>query len=877
MSWFSALRHRLVEAVRPTQADQELQEELRDHFEREVQRQLRNGVDAAEARRVAAIRAGGPLAAREAVRDGRTGRLLQDLAADLRFAVRALRRAPGFAAAVVVSLALGVGGTTAMFGVVEAVLVRPLPYAEADRLFNLRIWWNDFSSTLSPADFNALEDLPADGITFGAYFRPYDGFAMTTPSGPELVSGAIVTPGLLRTLRTAPVAGPGFSQTPNAREALIGERLWRERFGASPAAIGQSIVLDGDAYTITGVMPAGFNVPGQRDGAAWLKALSRQPTSRGPFYLTTIVRVRSDLTPQGAAATLTAGIRPVLRDKYGVEPNWEYRLRPLKDVIVGDVRQTLGLLLGATCLVLLIAVVNVTNLMLARGTARSLELAIRASLGAGRSRLTRHVLVESAVLGVLGGLAGLGIVLLIHAAVGLPASTVVPRLEELRLDSTLALFAVACGLGAGLLAGVLPALRLPWARLGGLLRDGGRSGEGPARGRVRQVLVVAEIALTVTVLTGAVLLAKSFVKLQEIDPGFEPANVASFRLSLPDEPYGNDEARLAAFVADLEQRLGSAPSVSSVAFSFGLPPDLLVLSNNYTIEGAAGGTAGPSGVAEWNVITGAYFATMGIRIIEGRTFESGDHAEAPEVAIVNEAFVRRHYPDGRAIGRRFKGGDWDPSAPWNTIVGVVADVPYGRGLWGGADATVYRPYAQNLWVQSPYVVIKVGGDPGQARSMAQQIVAAIDPSLPLRNFATMDQRVHDSMLEPRLRSRLLALIAGLALALSMVGIHGVMAYYVQHRRREMAIRRALGAPTSDVVGAVVVVGLRMAGAGLVLGGLGALVLSRSLSSLLFHVSPRDPGALVTVAGLLAIASVLACAVPALRTAAIEPALVLRDE
>lgn len=876
MSWLHGLRRRIAETLRSRQEDDSLQQELRDHFHREVDRQMREGCSPDEARRRAAIRSGSGTVAREAARDERSGRIVEDALADVRFSARALRRNPGFAAAVVISLALGVGGTTAVFSVVNAVILRPLPYPDADRLFNMRIWWNDFSSTLSPADFETLNERP-DRARFGAYFRPDDGFAMDTPAGPELVSGAIVTAGLPGVLRVHPILGAGFSATPNAPEALIGEKLWRERYQASPAAIGRTIVLDGDPYSIVGVMPDGFNVPGQRDGAAWLKALTRQPTRRGPFYLTTVVRLEPGLAADAAGSRFTTEVRPALLSKFGVAPDWEYRLRSMKDTIVGNVRPTLLLVLAAMALVLLIAIVNVTNLFLARGTVRARELAVRASLGASRSRLARHLLAESALLGTLGGLLGVWLAAGINSIGSSAARTILPRVDEVQMDTTVVGFAVLCGIASGIVAGTLPALRLPWHRLATFLRDGGRSAsDGAGRGRTRQALVVAEVALTVTVLTGAVLLAKSFVRLQATDPGFEAAGLASFRLSLPDEPYGNEE-RLGAFLSQLETNLAGIPGVRSVSYSLALPPDRLVMSNNYTLEGSAPGSQGTDGVAEWNAISLDYFSTLGIRMIGGRNFTRADRTGGQDVAIVNETFVRRHYPDGNALGRRFKSGNWDPAGPWTTIVGVAADVPYGRGVWGGADATIYRPYSQSLWSQSAYVVLKTDGDPAQLTRPAEQVVKSLDPRLPLRDVATMSDRLRMSVTEPRIRTLLFALIAGLALALSIVGIYGVMAYHVNQHRRETAIRRALGARVADVVGGTISRGLTLAMTGIVLGTAGALVLTRWLSAMLFHVSPRDPAAIATVAGLLAVAAALACAAPALRNARIEPASVLRHE
>jgi putative ABC transport system permease protein len=883
MSWFSGLRHRLHEALRPGRADRDLDEELRDHLAREVARQSADDVPAGEALRRAVLRVGGLQAAKEAVRDERTGHVLRDLVTDLRMSARMARRNPGFTATIVVSLALGVGGTTAVFSVVNAVLVRPLPYPDHDRLFMTRVWWNSFSASLSPADLLALQEQSAGIASVGAYFVPEDdAFTMATPDGPVLVTGAVITADLPQVLGVRPILGAGFSLTstgtstgPDAREALIGETLWRDRYGGAPDVIGRSIRLEDTAFTIAGVMPVGFNVPGQRNGAVWQRAIVRQPTRRGPFYLHSISRLAPGVTADAAASKLTAAVAPVLRDKYAVKPTWRFGLRTLRETLVGDVRRTLLLLFGAMTLVLLIAIVNVMNLFLARGTVRAHELAVRASLGAGRGRLARQLLAESALLGAVGGAAGLGLAWTLLQVGGASATLAVPRLLDVRVDAALVFFALACGVGAGLAAGTWPALRLPWSQLLNVLRDGGRGGSaGSLHGRTRQALVIAEIALTVMVLSGAVLLTKSLLRLQAIDPGFRPDGIVTFRLSLPGESYNED--RVALFAGSLESRLREEPGVSSVAFALSLPPDLLVMSNNYTVEGPRE-SPGKGGVAEWNVVSHDYFSVMSIGVLRGRAFTGNDRASSPRVAIVNEAFVRRHYPDGQALGRRLKSGDWDSTGPWTTIVGIASDVPYGKGLWGGADPTVYVSYAQNLWMQSPYVIVKSDGDASRLLPALREAVKAVDPNLPIRDPATMNERLRRSTTEPRLRSLLFALIAGLGLALAVTGIYGVMAYHVNQRRRETAIRRALGAQASRVVGGVVLTGLTLVGSGISIGMVGALLLSHSLATLLFRVDPRDPVSLVTVAALLATAALVACAVPAVRTARIDPASVLRDQ
>ena len=403
MSLLTGLRHRIRELIRPSAVEGELDEELRDHYEHERMRQIDRGLAPDAAERVARIRAGRLDLAREAVASERTGHLLADLTRDLRAAMRAIRRAPGFAAAVVMSLALGIGGTTAIFSVVYGVLLRPLAFDHAGELHLVRIWWNDFSASLSPADYFALRETRAKSGLVGAYFFPDGGFALAGPDGPELVEGGFVTPGLLEVLRVAPRLGRGFTAQQKTCEVLISEALWHRRLGGRRDAIGHSLPLDGQNCPVVGVMPAGFTLPGQRSGDVWAKALLNPPTRRGPFFLTLLGRVPADSSVETAEARITTAATPVLRDRYGINNVWRYGMKPLHDAIVGDVRETLLLTFAAVSLVLIIAMTNVANLLLARGMVRTRELAVRASLGAGRGRLARQLLTESAVLGVVGG------------------------------------------------------------------------------------------------------------------------------------------------------------------------------------------------------------------------------------------------------------------------------------------------------------------------------------------------------------------------------------------------------------------------------------------------------------------------------------------
>jgi len=875
MSWLGGVGHQLRDLFRRSRLDAELEEELHDHFERELARPRDEGLSPIEVRRQARLRAGRLDLAREAVDEQRSGRMLADAVRDVRFAMRTLRRSPGLTAAILISLMLGVGGTTAIFSVVYAVLLRPLPFPQADQLHLVRVWWNDFSAALSPADLVAVREQSGGIADIGAYFLPDDGFAMTTPEGPQLIDGGFVTDELPRVLGVRLIVGPGFSSDRTIPQVLIAERLWRERFAGRPEAIGRTLTLDGDTFTIAGVLPVGVNLPGERNQLVWVRPTLREPTRRGPFYLIAVARLPASVAASFAETRLTAAATPVLRERFGVTDKWRYGMRPLKEAVVGDVRETLLLTFAAVMLVLFIAVANVANLLLAKGAVRARELAVRASIGASRGRLARQLLAESALLGLGGGGLGLLLATVLVRLAGSAVETMLPGTPPVRVDVVMVLFAIVTGVTAGTIAGLLPVLRLPWTRLNDWLRDGGRTLGDTGHGRARRLLVVGEIALTLIVLTGAALLVKSLIKLQAVDPGFRGDGVLTFRLVLPSEPY-EDGGRLSAFTSMMDDKLRALPGVQRTGVAAFLPVAPGAWTNNYHIEGPQVGTRGTGGVAEWNVVSGDYFAAMGIRLTRGRTFGALDRAGARRTAVVNQTFAQRHFAGRDVIGKHLKGGNWDEQEPWTTIVGVVDDVPYEKGLWGGSGETVYTAFAQNF-LQSFYVVVKAGAEPSGLAPAVGGIVTSLDRRVPLRDVTTMNQRLHRATAAPRFRGWLFSLLGALALVIAVTGIYGVMAYHVSQRRRETAIRRALGARSDQVIRATLVSGLQLAGAGILVGAVGAALMGQSLSALLYRVEPRDPGAIAGIAALLAVSAMVACAIPAWRAGSVDPATILRDE
>lgn len=880
MSLLRSLVQRLRVVVRRGTVDDELQRELDDHFEREVERQQDRGLTLDEARRRARLRVGGADAIAEDVRDERGGRLLLDAIGDLRVGARGLARSPGFTATAALSLALGVAGVTAIGSVVHVVIVRPLPYPDADRLHLVRVAWNAFSAPLSAADLLRVQEASGGLADVAAYRFGAEGYTLLGHGEPQVVSGAAVTLELPRVLGVQPALGRWLSEQRDAREVLIGDALWRRLFGGAADVLGRPLTLDRGVYTIVGVMPPGYDVPGQSRGEIWIAAPLDEPERRGPFFLHVVLRLRPGVGPGQAAAGLTAAVLPVLEARYAAEPTWRYLTTPAKDVVVGETRRTLWLFLAAVTLVLAIATVNVASLVLARGASRTRELALRASLGARRERLVRQLLAESVLIGggsAVIGLAGAAALLRVIVA---QAEPLIPRVADVRLDTATAGLAVVVGLGTALLTGIAPALWLTGRHLGQATRSGGRmTTGGPVEGRVRRGLVVAEVALAVCVLVATTLLVKTMRRVNDEPPGFAAAGVLSLRVAAPPDPY-DDEVRLYAYLRDLDARLRALPGVTHVALSESLPPDRLQQSNNYTLQGEEPGSPGRtsqgSGVAQWNVVSPEFFATLGVPLIEGRAFSDGDGASSPRVAVVSRAFAQRHFPGRTAIGGQLKTGDWDAAAPWLTIVGVVGDMPYEQGAWGGLAPTLYLPLAQTGGSRWQFMTLRTRDLDGASAGLAAALHAA-DPRVPLRDVATMAERLSASAARPRFRMRLFTALAAVAVSLALTGLYGVLAYQVSQRRKETAVRRALGATSSTILGEVVRSGLGLTALGVSIGLVAALAGSRALAAFLFGVASTDPAAFAIAAGILLGAAVLACVMPAWRAVAADPLIVLRED
>ena len=862
------------------QVEADVDEEVAFHLEERARELVAGGLDAAAARAQARREFGDVAAARARLRDEgvrqarreRRGRWLDELAQDTRFAARALRRRPGFLAVAVLTLALGVGANTTIFGVVDAVLLRPLPYAQPERL--VAVWP---AHGFSMAEYAGFRDR-ARTLSALAGYRDAVGASLSGDGEPERLEAATVSATLFATLGVDAAVGrtlvAGEDEPGRSDVVVLGDGLWRRRFGADPGIVGRRIRIDGDPRTVVGVMPASFRFP-RGTTELWLP-MTIDPANPGAAWGWGGFRLVGRLAPGATPRAVVDDVVGIARQLRVENPLWtpdttfylaDAAAEPLQQRIVGDVRRMLLTLLGAAALVLLIACVNVANLLLARGLERERELVVRSALGAGRGRLARQLLTESLMLGVLGGVAGLAVAtaslrLLVRV---LPADT--PRLAEIGVDARTFAAALAAAIVTGLLFGLVPALRLTQPAAGGALASRGAAG-GPRRA-LPATLVAAEMALAVVLVTGAGLLIKSFARLSRVDPGFRTEQVVSARVSPPEEGLREPARRRALHAAVLE-RARAIPGVTAAALTSQLPFDQ---ENPLTALSIPGVTLNPNNLPlfEQRRISPEYPAVVGLRLLRGRTFTPADREGAQLDALIDERAARQFFPDVDPIGRTV-GFPWFDR--WMTVVGVVASVKNNDLAAEGAPA-LYMPFAQDP-TTSAVLVLRTTSTPAALAAPLRAAVAGVDADAPVSHVRALDELIADSVARPRLTTALLAAFAALALLLGAVGLYGVIAYQVSQRTRELGVRMALGARTGDVVRMVLRQGLAVTLAGAVVGLLASLALARVLGSLLFGVSARDPMIFAAVPVVLAIVAVLATLVPARRAAAVEPGRALRE-
>jgi putative ABC transport system permease protein len=801
---------------------------------------------------------------------------------DLRYGVRTLLKRPAFAVVAVLTLALGIGANTAVFSVVNSVLLRPLPLKDPDRI-------------VVPVSANAERGYDAVSVPYADYVDwKNDGqlfeslalytnspFELTGEGEPERVAGVEASGEYFAVLGVPPVAGrallPGDDAVGGAEVAVIGEGLWRRRYGADPGVVGRAIRLNGNAHTVVGVMPAlpdhaDVWVPLVIDPAEWGEDLTR----RDNFIWEAIARLKEGVTREQADARLAAIASRIEQDYYAERKGWTSRTVPVLEYFVGSqVRNALLVLLGAVGLVLLIACVNIANLWLTRMAAREREMAIRAALGAGRARLLRQLLAESLILGVAGGTAGLLLALWGVAALTAFAPADVPRLQEVGVDGNVLVFALAITLLTSLLFGLLPALQAAGTSLNEVLKEGGRSLTGGQRGRrVRNALVVAEVALSLVLLVGAGLMVRSFVQLQRVDPGFDTEGLLTMQVTLPARRYA-ERPQVADALEGIADALESLPGVKVASAGSALPlgGGGFYLGRVFLAEGMPEPPAGPDFTANWNVVTPDFFATLRMPVLAGRTFTERDDADSPPVIVVNETLARRMFPNGDAIGKRIRS--WRDENTLREIVGIVQDVRYA-GRDDQPRGLVYVPHRQDAW-RSMVLAVKTDGDPTRLVAAVRNAVWSVDKDLAMANVTTMRQILSASTAGPRFTMALLTAFAALAMLLAAIGIYGVVSYSVAQRTHEIGVRMALGARAGDVMRMVVSQGVKLTAVGVVAGLAGAFALTRLMESLLFEVSATDPAVFGAVALALVAVALVASLIPARRAARVDPMVALRYE
>ena len=809
---------------------------------------------------------------------------------DLRYAARVLIKSPGFTVVAVLAVALGVGANTAIFSVVNAVLLKPLNYEEPGQLvlINHNYPKIDLKASVSAPGYNYYRE-NAKSFSGVAALTGWN-VNLTGEGEPERLQGMAVTPNVFQTLGARPAAGRAFTDDEgkpgNNKVVVFSEGFWRRRFGGLPV-VGKSITLNGEPYAVVGVMPADFTFGREFGGQTpdlW-SPIAFTPQQLDPTsgltneYLGVVARLKSGVDFAQAQAELD-GMAADLRRQYmpgaGAD-NWGLLLTRYDEFVVGKIRKPLMILLGAVLFVLLIACANVANLLLARSAVRQKEIAVRTALGASRWRVVRQLLTESVLLSLAGGGVGLllamwGVDLLLRLS-----DNKIPRAVEVGLDRNVLLFTLGVSVVTGIVFGLAPAFQSSHVNLHDTLKEGGRSGRGGVRRGVRDALVVVEMTLAVILLVGAGLLIRSFMRLQQVSPGFEPRGVLSMQVSLPNSKYKDGPART-AFDRQVLEAVRSLPGVRLAATTTTLPMSGQNQSGSFQIEGRqlAPGESSPHG-DRW-MPSDDYFQTMGIPLVKGRYFDARDTAESPFVAIVSEALARKYWPNEDPVGKRitFNRIPNTQDQQWREIVGVVRHVR-NEGLEGESRGQYYVPYSQRPNSSELFVVVRTDGDPAALAPSVRGAVASVDRDLPVFRVLTMERLVSDSLAQRRFSLFLFGVFAALALALAVVGLYGVMSYAVAQRTHELGLRMALGAQASDVLKMVVGQGMLLVGVGLAAGLVGAFGLTRLMESLLFEVSPTDPLTYAGIALLLGAVALLASYLPARRATKVDPMIALRYE
>ena len=876
MSLFSKTGSLIRNTIRRQRIDRELSEELGSYVELLTEKNMKQGMNERDAWRAAMLETGGVEQVKEEVRANRAGFALETFFQDLRYGLRSLRKKPGFTLTAVIALALGIGANTAIFSVINGVLLRSLAYRDASSI--VMVWEKNIrggrsQNSVSPANFL---DWQKQSRSFEQIAATWDTRSNLTSAGePEEIQVQRVSADFFSVLGVSPQRGRSFTKEEDQPDrntvVILSDDLWQRRFGGNPAIIGQPVTMNGWSMTVIGVMPPGFHFLNTQV-QAWIP-IALDPANewrKSGRFLRSVARLKAGVSVQQAQAELDA-IGTQLEVAYpDYNKGWGVNLVPMHEQIVGDIRPVLLVLLAAVAFVLLIACANVANLLLSRAASRQKELALRAALGADRLRLIRQMLTESVLLALMGGALGVGLAYWgIQVLIALAPDNI-PRLTEITIDPRVLAFTFGISLLTGVLFGLVPALQSSRPDLNDALKEGARGSSGGNR-VVRNIFVVAEMALALVLLVGAGLMLRSFSQLHQVKTGFETENVLTLRVQLPIRKYAEPRQR-AEFFKRAEERIATLPGVKSVGAISYLP--LTGLASNTAFQLATEPQRPPTELpgTEVRAITPGYFKAMGIPLLKGRNFDERDGGDS-RVLIINETLAKKYFPNQNPIGQRLII-HWEPDFA-DEIVGVVGDVKE-TALEQEPNAAIYWPHPREPY-QFMTFVLRAAMDPAPLSAAVAKEIHAIDPDQPVSDVRMLDQVVAKSIARPRFNTLLLAIFAGVALILASVGIYGVMNYSASQRTQEIGIRMALGAKPADIFRLVVGHGMKLTAAGIAIGVIASLVLTRVMSNLLFGVTATDLPTFLGVSALLTAVALLANYIPARRATRVNPVVALRYE
>src|SRR4051812_36789086 len=890
------IRARLAGLQLSPAREAEIADELAQHLEDEYEQALSRGASEEEAQRSVLSDLNAPDLLGRGLKQverrvpqnpvpmgtSRKSNMFGDLTQDVRYGLRMLAKNPAFTAIAVLALALGIGANTAIFSVVNGILLRPLPYKNPDQL--VVIWENAThlgfpKNTPSPANFLDWQRQSTVFTGMGAFAERT--FNLTGVGEPERLDGRRVSANLFDLLGVKPILGRTFvpdEDKPGTKVALLNESLWKRRFGSDPGVIGRSLALNGESYTVIGVLPSSVRLPafGNWRDQVWVPLAfpPEEAAARGNHFLEVIGRMKSGVSLEQARAEM-ATITARLAQQY---PDYNTRIgsvvAPLHEEIVGNMKPALLILLGAVAFVLLIACANVANLLLARAAARHKEIALRLALGADRTRLTKQLLVESVMLSLLGAVVGLAL-----AYAGLQVLTRfippdVAHAEMITIDTKVMAFTLIVAVVTGLIFGLAPASQAAHFNLNDTLKEGGRdSGAGPRGKRLRSALVIAEVAVSFILLIGAGLLINSFMHLRNLDPGFRADHLLALNVDLSEVKYP-DTARRVAFFDEVVRRVQALPGARSVAVAGNLPFTYNGDSMPIAVEGIPDPAPDQWPDVIYRAVGSGYFSTMGIPLLRGRDFSDQDTLDSTMTVVVSEKTAKHYWPNDDPIGKRLKAGSTTSEGPWRTVIGVVADVRQNDFI-AQPKMQMYFTYRQLRSLMPNALVVRTAVDPLSLATSVRNAIWAVDKDQTVANVDSMEHIVAGAVARQRFSMLLLAIFAAVALILAAVGIYGVMSYSVAQQTREIGIRMALGAQRSDVLTMTIKQGLKLVGLGLIIGLAAAFVLTRVMATLLFGISATDPLTFLTISFVLLVVAMLASYIPSVRAMRVDPMVALR--